>query len=61
VLIRASSLARATATKTLFYQLGISALVLPLASFLLGEPLSARFALAALLIAGGIVLVNQRR
>jgi len=37
VLIRASSLARASATKTLFYQLGISALVLPLASILLGE------------------------
>ena len=38
VLIRATSLARATATKTLFYQLGVSALVLPIASFLLGEP-----------------------
>jgi drug/metabolite transporter (DMT)-like permease len=37
VLIRASSLARATATKTLFYQLGVSAIILPLASFLLGE------------------------
>jgi drug/metabolite transporter (DMT)-like permease len=37
VLIRASRLARASATKTLFYQLGVSALVLPLASFLLGE------------------------
>jgi drug/metabolite transporter (DMT)-like permease len=123
VLIRATSLARATATKTLFYQLGVSAVVLPLASFLLGErgittvtslvvaslayqgvivafasylawfwlltrylaarlsvlsfltplfgmlsgviflsePLSARFALAALLIAAGIALVNLRR
>ena len=123
VLIRATSLARATATKTLFYQLGISALVLPLASLLLhehgirnlnglvlaslayqgvivafasylawfwlltrylaarlsvlsfltplfgmasgvlflSEPLSARFAFAALLIAAGIALVNLRR
>ena len=123
VLIRATSLARATATKTLFYQLAVSALVLPLASLLLGEkgvvavtpmvlaslayqgvivafasylawfwlltrylaarlsvlsfltplfgmlsgvvflsePLSARFALASLLIAAGIALVNLRR
>jgi drug/metabolite transporter (DMT)-like permease len=123
VLIRASSLARATATKTLFYQLGVSALILPIASLMLGEhgvravnglvvaslayqgvivafasylawfwlltrylaarlsvlsfltplfgmasgvvflsePLSARFAFAALLIAGGIALVNLRR
>lgn len=37
VLIRASRLARASATKTLFYQLAISALVLPVASVLLGE------------------------
>jgi drug/metabolite transporter (DMT)-like permease len=37
VLIRATSLARATATKTLFYQLGISALMLPLASLAMGE------------------------
>jgi len=37
VLIRATSLTRVTATKTLFYQLGVSAVVLPLASFLLGE------------------------
>jgi len=37
VLIRATNLARATATKTLFYQLGISALMLPLASLALGE------------------------
>jgi drug/metabolite transporter (DMT)-like permease len=123
VLIRATSLTRATATKTLFYQLGVSAAVLPLASLLLGEkgitavtplvvaslayqgvivafasylawfwlltrylaarlsvlsfltplfgmasgvvflsePLSAHFALAALLIAAGIALVNLRR
>jgi drug/metabolite transporter (DMT)-like permease len=123
VLIRATSLARASAAKTLFYQLAVSAAVLPLASFLLGEkgitavtalvvaslayqgvivafasylawfwlltrylaarlsvlsfltplfgmlsgvlflsePLSAHFALAALLIAAGIALVNLRR
>ena len=38
VLIRATRLSSASATKTLFYQLGISALVLPLASLLAGEP-----------------------
>lgn len=37
VVIRATALSRATATKTLFYQLGVSALALPLASVLLGE------------------------
>jgi drug/metabolite transporter (DMT)-like permease len=37
VLIRATSLARVTATKTLFYQLGVSALMLPLASLAMGE------------------------
>ena len=37
VVIRATRLARATATKTLFYQLAVSALALPLASLLLGE------------------------
>jgi len=37
VLIRATSLARVTATKALFYQLGVSALLLPLASLALGE------------------------
>jgi drug/metabolite transporter (DMT)-like permease len=37
VVIRATRLARATATKTLFYQLAVSALVLPFASLLLGE------------------------
>jgi len=123
VLIRASRLARASATKTLAYQLGVSAVVLLPASWLLGEkgvsavngpvlaslayqalivafgsylawfwlltrylaarlsiltfltplfgmlfgvvflsePLSAYFALAALLIAAGIALVNLRR
>jgi len=38
VVIRATSLTRATATKTLFYQLAVSALALPAASLLLGEP-----------------------
>lgn len=38
VLIRATKLSSASATKTLFYQLGISALTLPLASLLAGEP-----------------------
>ena len=37
VLIRSTRLTSASATKTLFYQLGISALVLPLASMLAGE------------------------
>jgi drug/metabolite transporter (DMT)-like permease len=37
VLIRATNLARVSAAKTLFYQLAVSALVLPIASFLLGE------------------------
>ena len=37
VLIRASRLARASATKTLFYQLAVSALVLPISSLVLGE------------------------
>lgn len=51
VAIRATNLARATATKVLFYQIGTAALVLPVASWALGEPgvvsLSA-FALASL-------------
>ncbi len=38
VLVRATRLTSASAAKTLFYQLGISALVLPLASLLAGEP-----------------------
>lgn len=38
VLIRASSLTRASASKVLFYQLAVSALLLPLASVLMGEP-----------------------
>ena len=38
VIIRATRLTSASATKTLFYQLGISALALPLASLAAGEP-----------------------
>jgi drug/metabolite transporter (DMT)-like permease len=38
VLIRASALARASAEKTLLYQLAVSAAVLPLVSLALGEP-----------------------
>ena len=38
VVIRASRLSHATAAKTLFYQLAISAIVLPLASLAMGEP-----------------------
>ena len=122
VLIRATRLARASATKTLFYQLAVSALVLPVASVAMGEkgvvavtaagvagiayqavvvafasylawfwlltrylaarlavfsflsplfgvlagvlvldePLTARFAVAALLVGAGIVLVNRK-
>jgi drug/metabolite transporter (DMT)-like permease len=38
VVIRATRLAQSSASKTLFYQLGVSALILPVASALLGEP-----------------------
>jgi drug/metabolite transporter (DMT)-like permease len=123
LLIRATRLGQATATKTLFYQLAVSAAVLPVASIVMGErgvvslsatalaslafqtiivafasylvwfwlltrylagrlsvlsfltpmfgvlcgvvflkePLTGTFALAALLVAAGIVLVNLRR
>ena len=37
VVIRATNLARVPATKTLFYQIALSALVLPIASWALGE------------------------
>jgi drug/metabolite transporter (DMT)-like permease len=37
VLIRATRLARASATKTLFYQLAVSAVMLPVASLAMGE------------------------
>ena len=122
VLIRATTLARVSATKTLFYQLAVSALMLPVASVAMGEqgvvaitaagaagmayqavivafasylawfwlltrylaarlavfsflsplfgvlagvlvldePLTARFAVGALLVGAGIVLVNRR-
>ncbi|MFN7572598.1 MAG: DMT family transporter [Betaproteobacteria bacterium] len=38
VLVRATRLAQASAEKTLFYQLGVSALLLPAAALLAGEP-----------------------
>lgn len=38
VLIRTTSLSNASASKTLFYQIGIAALILPLASIAMGEP-----------------------
>ncbi|HVF65334.1 MAG TPA: DMT family transporter [Casimicrobiaceae bacterium] len=38
VLIRATRLTRVAATKTLLYQLGVSALMLPLVSIAMGEP-----------------------
>jgi len=38
LLIRASRLGQVSATKTLFYQLAVSALVLPVASIVMGEP-----------------------
>jgi drug/metabolite transporter (DMT)-like permease len=38
VVLRATKLAYAPATKTLFYQLGVSALVLPFVSVAMGEP-----------------------
>ena len=38
VVIRATRLAHSSASKTLFYQLGVSSLILPATSVLLGEP-----------------------
>jgi drug/metabolite transporter (DMT)-like permease len=58
VWIRASGLARIGAAKVLFYQLGVSALTLPLASVLMGEPGVIRMtpvAIACLLYQGVIV------
>lgn len=58
VLIRASSLARIPAAKTLAYQLAVSALLLPLASLALGEPGIVRLtplAAASLLYQGVVV------
>jgi drug/metabolite transporter (DMT)-like permease len=58
VLVRATSLARVTATKTLFYQLAISAVMLPLASRAMGEPgviALTPFAIAGLAYQGAVV------
>jgi drug/metabolite transporter (DMT)-like permease len=58
VLIRATRLAQASATKTLFYQIGFSALALPLASVLMQEPGIVRLsatAVASLAYQGAIV------
>ena len=58
VVIRATRLSRASAAKTLFYQLGVSALVLPLASFLIDEEGVSAFTplvLASLVYQGVIV------
>jgi drug/metabolite transporter (DMT)-like permease len=58
VLVRATRLARVTATKTLFYQLAVSALLLPGASWLMGEAGVVRLsplALGALAYQGMIV------
>lgn len=58
VLIRATRLAHASAAKTLFYQLAVSAVVLPATSFLMGEAGVRRLgatALAVLVYQGGIV------
>ena len=58
VVIRATRLSHATAAKTLFYQLAVSSLVLPLASLAMGEPgvvsLSA-VAIASLVYQGAII------
>jgi drug/metabolite transporter (DMT)-like permease len=58
VLIRATRLSHARATKTLFYQLGVSALALPIASILMREPgvvSLSPMALASLAYQGAIV------
>jgi drug/metabolite transporter (DMT)-like permease len=58
VLIRATRLGQATATKTLFYQLAVSAAALPIASRAMGEPGVVSLggaAVAALLYQGVIV------
>jgi drug/metabolite transporter (DMT)-like permease len=58
VLIRGSQLARVSAEKTLAYQLGVSALLLPLAAWALGEPGVVRLdaiALGSLLFQGVVV------
>lgn len=58
VLIRASSLARIAAEKTLLYQLAVSALLLPLAAWGVGEPGVVRLdalAVASLLFQGVVI------
>lgn len=58
VVIRASRLSGASAEKTLLYQLGVSALMLPAASILLGEPGFSGFnvlVLASLFYQGAVV------
>ncbi len=58
VLIRATRLARASATKTLFYQLAVSAAALPVVSVVMGEPGVVRWtplAVAILAFQGAIV------
>jgi drug/metabolite transporter (DMT)-like permease len=58
VVMRATKLAYAPATKTLFYQLGVSALALPLLSVALGEPGVVRvtpLAVAILAFQGAVV------
>jgi drug/metabolite transporter (DMT)-like permease len=58
VVMRATKLAYVPATKTLFYQLGVSALVLPLASVAMGEPGVVRLtplAIASLAFQGVVV------
>jgi len=58
VLVRATKLATVTASKTLFYQLAVSALLLPIASFAMGEAGVVRVsatAIASLVYQGVIV------
>jgi len=58
VVIRITGLAQVSAAKTLFYQLGVSAVALPVASVLLGEPgvvTLTPVAVASLLYQGGVV------
>ena len=61
VLVRVSRLATISANKTLFYQLAVSALALPLASLALGERITPFLAAAMTLVGLGIWLVNRRK
>lgn len=58
IVIRATALSHASASKTLFYQLAVSSLVLPVASLAMGEPgvlsLSA-VAIASLIYQGAVI------